>query len=51
MQELLGEFEDVTVVGSAGCVDDALTLVLEQKPDLVFLDVQMPKKNGFELLH
>lgn len=51
LRELLKDFEDITVVGSAGSVDEALPLVLEKKPDLVFLDVQMPKKNGFELLH
>ncbi|MBN1340014.1 MAG: response regulator transcription factor [Bacteroidales bacterium] len=51
LQELLEEYNDITLLGSAGSVDEALPLVLEKKPDLVFMDVQMPKKNGFELLH
>lgn len=32
-------------------VDEGLRVYLEQKPDLVFLDVQMPHKNGFEFVH
>ena len=43
-----GTFE---IVGSCASVDEAL-LVVEEKPvDLVFLDIHMPGKNGFEFLN
>ncbi|MCD4675503.1 MAG: LytTR family DNA-binding domain-containing protein [Desulfobacula sp.] len=51
LKELLEEFEDIKIIATAQGVDDALALVLDHKPDLIFLDVHMPKKNGFELLH
>lgn len=40
----------VEVVGSAKGVKEAKELVDELHPDLVFLDVEMPHQNGFELL-
>jgi len=36
-------------VSSAGNGEEALNLVHEHKPDLIFLDVMMPKKNGYEV--
>jgi len=41
---------DVQVIGSAKSVREAKELVDELQPDLVFLDVEMPYQNGFELL-
>ena len=46
---LLGELERVEVVGQAGNGIEALRLIEEQSPDLVFLDVQMPGLTGFEV--
>jgi two-component system alkaline phosphatase synthesis response regulator PhoP len=37
-------------VGLAIDGDDALTKAKEFKPDIIFLDVMMPKKDGFEVL-
>lgn len=51
LKGLLDDFEEVEVVGAARSVDEAVPLVLDHKPDLVFLDVQMPGKRGFQLLH
>ncbi|WP_028295294.1 LytR/AlgR family response regulator transcription factor [Olivibacter sitiensis] len=51
LQALLGKHcPEVSVVGRAGNVDTALELVQLHRPDLIFLDIQMPDKNGFELL-
>lgn len=41
---------EVHVMGEAANIDEAARLILEKKPQLVFLDVQMPGGDGFELL-
>jgi len=41
---------DMTVAGEAGSPADAIALVLRERPDLVFLDVQMPEGDGFDVL-
>ncbi len=40
----------VLVVGIATNVDDGIAAIVELKPDLLFLDIQMPEKDGFDLL-
>lgn len=40
----------VTIVGEAANVDEALILIRNHTLDLVFLDVEMPKGNAFDLL-
>ncbi|RZK41719.1 MAG: response regulator transcription factor [Pedobacter sp.] len=42
--------ESIQVVGTALNVDQALPLIYNLKPDVVFLDIEMPIKNGFDLL-
>lgn len=41
---------DVTVVASCHNVDDGINAIQEHKPDIVFLDVNMPNGDGFSLL-
>ncbi|MFZ0455491.1 MAG: response regulator [Ignavibacteriaceae bacterium] len=50
LKRLLTPFKEINVVGEAVNVEDALTKISELNPDLIFLDIQMPGKNGFELL-
>jgi len=50
LRRLLTPFKDINIVGEAVNVDDALNKISELNPDLIFLDIQMPGKNGFELL-
>jgi two-component system LytT family response regulator/two-component system response regulator LytT len=47
---LLSEFPEVDIVTTASTGQEAVKVILEEQPDLVFLDIQMPGKNGFEVL-
>lgn len=48
--KLLDEFATLNVVGEAANADEAIELIEKHNPDLLFLDIQMPDKTGFELL-
>ncbi len=50
LKRLLTPFKEIKVVGEAVNADDALEKIDQLKPDLLFLDIQMPGKSGFELL-
>jgi two-component system, LytTR family, response regulator len=51
MRSLLQEHNDtIEVIGEAGNGRDAIALIEELKPDLIFLDIQMPDLTGFEVL-
>lgn len=50
LRRLLESQPGVEVVGEAGQVAAATVLIEEQKPDAVFLDIQMPRVDGFQLL-
>jgi two-component system LytT family response regulator len=47
---LLKDFEDIEVVAEAQNVDEALKITESFTPDVVFLDIQMPEKDGFQFL-
>jgi two-component system LytT family response regulator len=50
LRRLLENFPKINIVGEAANADEASQLIDELQPDLLFLDIQMPGKNGFELL-
>lgn len=50
LRRLLAAHKDIEIAGEAVDVDDAVEKVAALKPDLLFLDVQMPGADGFSLL-
>ncbi len=50
LRRLLEDFPRINIIGEAANADEAIPMIEELNPDLLFLDIQMPGKNGFELL-
>jgi two-component system LytT family response regulator len=50
LRSLLEASDGVTIVGECSGGREAVDAIIEKRPDLVFLDVQMPDLNGFEVL-
>ena len=50
IRELLAPHPEIEVVGECANGFEAVKIVTERKPDLIFLDIQMPKLDGFEVL-
>ena len=49
LRSLLEQEEDFKVVGEAGDGQDAFTLVQETQPDIILMDVEMPKLDGIHV--
>jgi two-component system LytT family response regulator len=50
LHEFLASHAEVELIAECANGFEAVKMVAEQKPDLVFLDIQMPKLDGFEVL-
>src|SRR6187397_1324184 len=50
LMKLLEDHPSIEVVGEAMNAEEATQLVNDLNPDLLFLDIQMPGKTGFQLL-
>jgi len=50
LSALLASFPQVEIIGEYQTADEAIVAIERDTPDLIFLDIQMPGKNGFELL-
>lgn len=50
LRKLLTEFPEIEVVGEAANASEGIEVIENLQPDLVFLDIQMPGKTGFDML-
>lgn len=50
LKEYLSSYEEIDIVGECNNGFDGLKAINDLKPDLIFLDIQMPKLTGFEML-
>ncbi|MDQ6472599.1 LytTR family DNA-binding domain-containing protein [Flavobacterium sp. LHD-80] len=50
LKQALKSYEDFSIIGEAENADDAKDLIETKRPDLIFLDIEMPEKSGFDLL-
>ncbi|SNZ01556.1 LytR/AlgR family response regulator transcription factor [Flagellimonas pacifica] len=50
LKELIKKHEEIELAGEAENVDMGFELIQKMNPDLLFLDINMPEKDGFELL-
>lgn len=50
LKSVLKEFNNIEVVAEADSADSAANLLRTIEPDILFLDIQMPGKTGFDLL-
>jgi two-component system, LytTR family, response regulator len=50
LRDLLAPFEEIKVVAEADNVPNAVKIINDLQPELIFLDIQMPGESGFDLL-
>lgn len=50
LKRMLEDFPDVEVIGEAANATEGIEKIEALNPDLIFLDIQMPGKTGFEML-
>jgi len=50
LKSLLSEINTIQVVGEAESVSTAIEAIKKFRPDVIFLDIQMPGESGFDLL-
>ena len=50
LKRLLKAFDEVEIIAEAENGEDGLTIINKLQPELIFLDIEMPVLNGFEML-
>jgi len=51
LRSLLNRFHEIEIIDECSNAEEAKIAIELHRPDLIFLDIQMPGKNGFELLN
>ena len=50
LKSILSEYPEIEIIAEAKNGDEGIEIIERMKPDLVFLDVNMPGMTGFEML-
>ncbi len=50
LRRMLEEFTDIEIIGEAANASEGIEKIEALNPDLIFLDIQMPGKTGFDML-
>ncbi|MCB9188646.1 MAG: response regulator transcription factor [Flavobacteriales bacterium] len=50
LTKLLEEFPEIEIIGECTNGKEAISFINEKKPDLVFMDIEMPELNGFDVI-
>lgn len=50
LKKLLQDFPEVEIIGEAANANEGIEKIDSLSPDLIFLDIQMPGKTGFDML-
>jgi two-component system, LytTR family, response regulator len=50
LRKLLQDYPEIEIIDEASNAEEGLAKIESQQPDLIFLDIQMPGKTGFDLL-
>lgn len=50
LKKLLSAFPDIEILEECSNTDEAIVAINKHNPDILFLDIQMPGKNGFDLI-
>ncbi|MDQ6609841.1 MAG: response regulator, partial [Bacteroidota bacterium] len=50
LRKLLQDFPEIEIVDEASNAEEGIQKIESHNPDLIFLDIQMPGKTGFEML-
>ena len=50
LKKLLQDFPEIEVIDEAANADEGISKIESLRPDLIFLDIQMPGKSGFDML-
>jgi two-component system LytT family response regulator len=50
LASMLKSYEEIEIIGECSNADEAIEFINTHKPELIFLDIEMPEKNGFEVI-